>query len=318
MSFLRNRIFFSSIRDTISMNTIRKWIRNIFGFSGREVNGFIVLLPLVIVIIMSQPLYRAWISNRKDDFSKENLQLDSLAQLLNNKQEKHEGKVSSLKQDLFLFNPNNVSEKDMKRLGFSENLTTRITNYRQKGGQFRVKRDLMKIYGMDSTLYQQLYSYILLPEKYDKKEQDLKPQLTQHKKDLPLFDLNSADTAQLISVHGIGPTLATRIIKFRNGLGGFIKPDQLKDVYGLDSTVVQQLFRVSFIEGNFIPRKINMNTANEKELSAHPYIRKSIAKAIVAYRFQHGAFSDVGDIRKLSLLRQEDVDRIIPYLKISE
>jgi competence protein ComEA len=298
------------------MNTIRKWIRNIFGFSRVETNGFIILLPLMVVIIMAQPAYRLWESNRSDDFSKEEKYLDSLARLLQHKTEQR-GETQT-QASLFFFNPNKASIGDLKKLGFTENLSTRIASYRQKGGQFRVKSDLLKIYGIDSTLYHQLYPYIQLPEKGETKDSGVKPQISQHKKILSSFDLNVADTAQLMSVDGIGPTLAARIIKFRNVLGGFIKPEQLNEVYGLDTTVVQKLNQISFINTDFVPVKININTANEKELSAHPYIRKPIAKAIVAYRFQHGVFNQVGDIRKLSLLKQEEADQIIPYLKTAD
>ena len=298
------------------MNTIRKWIRNTFGFSGREINGFIVLLPLMIILIATQPLYHAWVANRTDDFSKEQSKLDSLALFFD---EESVEKNSSQKQaSLFLFNPNKASVSELTTLGFPENLSSRIASYRQKGGQFRIKSDLLKIYGIDSTLYHKLYPFIQLPERAEKKDFYVTPLPDQQKKILisKSFDLNFADTAQLISVYGIGPALATRIIKFRNGLGGFISEAQLKEVYGLDSIAVQQLLKVSFIAENFEPKKINMNQANEIELSAHPYIRKSIAKAIIAYRFQHGGFNRVEDLAKLNHLKPEEVERIIPYLKI--
>jgi DNA uptake protein ComE-like DNA-binding protein len=298
------------------MNILKKWVRNVFGFSGKEINGFLILLPLMVILIASEPVYRMWITNRTDDFSADRHLLDSLAQLWKTVPSRDTALVTSL----FDFNPNKVSVTDMQRLGFSESLSTRIANYRQKGGQFRIKADLMKIYGMDSTLYAQLYAYILLPEEKEKfsDEQHEKTATQSRKTLLTSFDLNQADTTELKSVYGIGSKLASRIIRFREGLGGFVKEDQLKEVYGLDTTVIHHLLKISFIAEDFTPRKINLNTADETEFSAHPYIKKFKAKAIIAYRFQHGSFADVQELKKLTLFKTEEADKIIPYLKIAE
>jgi DNA uptake protein ComE-like DNA-binding protein len=298
------------------MNILKRWVRNLFGFSGKEINGFLILLPLMVIFIASEPVYRMWLAGRTDDFTTDRRHLDSLAQLW--KTVPPEDTIS--RASLFEFNPNKVSVADMQRLGFSESLSTRIANYRQKGGQFRVKPDLLKIYGMDSALYAQLYAYILLPETKEKTfdKQHEKSTTQSQKTLLTSFDLNQADTTELKSVYGIGSKLASRIIRFREGLGGFVKQEQVKEVYGLDTTVTQQLLKISYIAEDFTPRKINLNTANETEFSAHPYIKKAMAKAIIAYRFQHGKFADVQELKKLTLLKEEEADKIIPYLKIAE
>jgi competence protein ComEA len=79
-----------------------------------------------------------------------------------------------------------------------------------------------------------------------------------------------------------------------------------------------KLFEVAFITENFEPRKINLNQANEKQLSSHPYVSRSMASAIVAFRFQHGAFNHVEDLRKLTHLKPGDIDKILPYLTVND
>ena len=76
------------------------------------------------------------------------------------------------KQELFHFDPNNAPAKDLLMLGFSQNLATRITRYREKGGKFKTKSDLLKIYGVDSTFYQRLYPFISLPEREANKRKE--------------------------------------------------------------------------------------------------------------------------------------------------
>ncbi|HYC84903.1 MAG TPA: hypothetical protein VEB86_06760, partial [Chryseosolibacter sp.] len=60
------------------MERLRQWVRNWLGFSRTEVNGFLILLPLMIVLILSEPLYRFYLSSRPRDFSAEGKLLDSI------------------------------------------------------------------------------------------------------------------------------------------------------------------------------------------------------------------------------------------------
>lgn len=298
------------------MDTIRQWVRNFFGFSGREVNGFLVLVPLLLITISSEPLYQWYLSTREVDFSKDARMLDSLVALI----EKPRTVKNSPLDSLFEFNPNTTSVDLMVSLGMSNHLSTRIATYRRKGGTFRVKSDLLKIYGVDSALYLRLYPYITLPEKRIaiNEKQHPKQSTQSPKNQFTRFDINTADTTQLKSVYGIGTKLAGRIVKFRDGLGGFVEMRQLREVFGLDSATVEQLIKKSFITEDFTPRKINVNTANEPELSAHPYIRKSRAKAIVGWRFQHGSFVTFNDLEKVAQLTKDDIRKISPYLKLND
>ena len=55
------------------------------------------------------------------------------------------------------------------------------------------------------------------------------------------LNLNAATAEELARFRGIGPVLSERIVKFRDGLGGFAHPELLYHVYGLDSAVVQAM-----------------------------------------------------------------------------
>ena len=197
----------------------------------------------------------------------------------------------------------------------------RITRYREKGGKFRTKSDLLKIYGVDSAFYQRIYPFISLPEhvavnkKGAKKYEPRKILVVE--KAAEKFDLNNADTSQLKKIYGIGDKLSMRILKYRDALGGFVDMDQLKEVYGLDSLVIGRLIENSTIQNEFQPKKININTASEKQLSTHPYLKK-MAKSIVSYRFQHGNFTAVEDIRNVGSIDEKSIQRIIPYLKVND
>ena len=66
-------------------------------------------------------------------------------------------------------------------------------------------------------------------------------------------------------------------------------------------------------------KQINLNTASESELSAHPYIDKSMAKAIVEQRSKNGAYKKVDELKtKIFFLTDFDFNRIAPYVTVSE
>lgn len=218
---------------------------------------------------------------------------------------------------LFSFDPNTVSQEDLQLLGFQVSLAKRIVNYRNKGGRFRVKADLLKMYGIDTTLYQNLYNYILLPASLEKQPLVTKAE-TPRKSSKEAFDINLADTVKLESIYGIGTKLSKRIIKYREKLGGFTSMTQLNEIWGLDSTLVNQLIKRSFIAPDYVPLQLDINQATEMELSAHPYLSRNTAKVIVAYRFQHGAFNHIEDLGKIEALDINTIQKITPYLKFQK
>lgn len=309
------------------MRYLRKWVRNVFGFSGNEINGFLILMPILLVLVFSEPLYERWTSIRPRDHAADFRKLDSLASFWDTPKPVNREEVSL--PELFAFDPNVASVRDLRRLGFSAVLSNRIAAYRRKGGVFRTKPDLLKIYALDSALYTRLYPYISLPARpLASPEPEKKPASASLSKTSAErgrrranevdFDINGADTTVLKAVYGIGPTLAARIVKFRNRLGGFVSPQQLFEVYGLDSIVVDRLLKKCFIESDFVPRKININTVSAFDLSQHPYADQRLARVLVAYRFQHGDFQDVADIKKMSGLNPEEISRLLPYLKVKD
>ena len=297
------------------MKSVRKWIRDLFGFSASEINGFLILVPLMLSLAISEPLYRWWVTSEERLYTEDEAKLDSVITAWGSYKPGIEAKPA------FPFDPNTIGQDEMLALGISKASAKHIAAYRRKGGVFRMKSDLLKINGVDSTLYKQLYDHIQLPE--TRISTPFRPwpkasseSIRERRKEIRDFNINTADTLLLKTIYGIGPRLATRIIKFRDALGGFVKEEQLYEVYGLDSTVVERLLNVSFISEDFVPEKIDINRADEPQLSSHPYIRRRLAQRILRYRFQHGDFMDVNDIKKLWSIENEEVERLLPYIKI--
>lgn len=300
---------------------IKRWVKDFFFLSHAQVNGFVILVPLLTLILFSAPAWK-WIqSQRPKDFTRDRAKLDSLIALWSPPETATAGQPSVRRPAevrLSLFNPNNADTAHLTAVGFSKVQAGRIIRYRGKGGRFRIKSDLLKIYGMDSSLYQQLYDFIDLPATVQPDKKEFAAKSPSLRRPITKFDLNLADTSQLKKINGIGDKLSVRIIRYRDVLGGFVAMNQVYEIYGLDTAVVHRLANYSFIDAGFQPRKLNINTAGERELAAHPYLRKTIARSIAAYRFQHGEFESLDDLRKIHSIESETIKKIVPYLTIGD
>ncbi len=133
---------------------------------------------------------------------------------------------------------------------------------------------------------------------------------------VPVIDVNAADSAQWERLPGIGPTLAKRIVGFRERLGGFYDTRQVGEVYGLADSVfnkIQPFLRL----GDVSLRKISLNDTDDKSLALHPYINTKLARVIVRYRSAHGPFREVEALRSLALVDDSIYRKIEKYLKVN-
>lgn len=145
----------------------------------------------------------------------------------------------------FNFDPNTISPEEWTQLGLSAKQIKVIINYVAKGGKFFNKEDLRKIYSISERDYARLEPYITIstPQKtatvYQPTERPTKYSESNSRK--VIVKVNEADTPAFKSLRGIGSVLASRIVKFRDGLGGFHDLKQLKEVYGISEETFQQI-----------------------------------------------------------------------------
>ena len=90
--------------------------------------------------------------------------------------------------------------------------------------------------------------------------------------------------ADLTQVRGIGVVLSERIIKYRTRLQGFDELNQLYEVYGLDSLVVENVKRQFKIKTKPKRTKIPVAVVSLEALLRIPYLSKSEAKKIIGLR----------------------------------
>ena len=135
------------------------------------------------------------------------------------------------------------------------------------------------------------------------------------KKDTVL-NLNTADTTELMYIRGIGRYKAQRIIAYREQLGGFYSPEQLRDE-GLKDLCLDTLTHC-FIASPDSLRTIDVNHCSVTALSRHPYIRYQQAKAIYQLRRQRIQLKRIDELRGLSEIDSTDIVRLRYYLRFDD
>jgi DNA uptake protein ComE-like DNA-binding protein len=162
----------------------------------------------------------------------------------------------------FRFNPNTVTEDELCRLGFSPKQAASIAEYRNKGGRFRRKSDFARSFVVSDSIYRRLEPYV----------------------DIPLIDLNLADSATFDSLPGIGGWFASKMVAYRKELGGYSYKEQLMDIWKFDKEKYDRLSDLITIDTAYI-KPYPLWTHPVDSLRLHPYIRNyETARAIVLFR----------------------------------
>jgi len=214
---------------------------------------------------------------------------------------------NKLKPELFLFDPNQTSDNDFLRLGLSEKQIASVRLYLKNGGEFHNKEDFMKFRAISEKQKLILSDYLLIKDFVDSppKEQKISAEIQ--------ININTADSILLKQLPGIGGILSKRIVKYRDLLGGFYAVNQLKEVYGLNEQTFQQIESKISIDEKKI-RRLNLNFADESELSKHPYLQKGLARKIIKFRTKYGSIRDISILRDSMILNIDEYNRIKPYL----
>jgi competence protein ComEA len=213
----------------------------------------------------------------------------------------------------FAFDPNTLDSAGWVRLGFSPKQSLSILRYRSKGATFKSAEDLLRLFMVDSALYLELRPYVTIEQSTQQTERAPLPE--RKFAALPMVDINLADTLELEELRGIGPAFARRIYRYRERLGGFISPEQLLEVYGMDSARYEGILPQVTLNVDTI-RPLNVNSADYTGLIRHPYLNKNQVRAIIRYREQHGEYRSVDDLLRIHLIGEKDLERLRPYLTV--
>lgn len=158
------------------------------------------------------------------------------------------------------------------------------------------------------------------------------------------IDINSADAAELIKLHGIGEVLANEIISYREHSGGFSNIEEIMNVKGIGEGIFSDIRDNIYVlypvydennsgveaeteavteeetEPEYSPTleelvPIDLNTAEAEILMLLPHVDEEIASRIIEFRSSAG-FSHEYELLLIKGLSQQDVSEIVPYVKV--
>ncbi|MEI8085363.1 MAG: helix-hairpin-helix domain-containing protein [Paludibacter sp.] len=212
---------------------------------------------------------------------------------------------------LFPFDPNMSDSATFVRLGIKPHIASNIMKYKSKGGTFKKTADFAKVYGITPYKFKELEPYITIKEKISTIDSALLKR-KQFKQDI-IVDINSADTTTLMQVRGLGRGYAKGIVRYRQQLGGFVSINQLNEVFGMRPENFEKIRPFCSVNLELV-QKIKVNIASTERLKAHPYISFYQAKAIYELRRYKGKLHSITDLKELSELTTDDLNKIKPYL----
>ncbi|WP_140469022.1 ComEA family DNA-binding protein [Hymenobacter nivis] len=321
-----------------------RWARRYMGYSRAEARGMVGLLAVLAGALLlpllwhpAQPQYLPAADQQQLDQLAANLAANRApGRTYAPRPFERAARYPAVAQvPLGPFDPNALTAEGWEARGVPHFVAGRIVKYRDAAGGFRAKAQIKKMYGLEDSVYQRLAPFMQLPEALpgrgerpayaaggpskfppfaDSKFPNKFPSKPKH---LQPFDLNAADTTQLMQIRGIGAGRAKWVVQYRNQLGGYLRPDQLGEIFVLRDApdLVDSLRKYTFVRPGFAPQLVNVNTATFDELYLHPYIRKPLARLIVAYRKQHGPYHKPEDLQQIPTLKPDDWAKLRPYVR---
>ena len=200
------------------------------------------------------------------------------------------------------FRIDTVSEWYLRAIGaLTKRQAEVFIRWRNQSG-FRDMEEVRACYVVDDSVATLLEPYIIFPER--------EPSTFE----APV-EINSADSALLIKVVGIGPKTVNTIMQYRQQRGGFYSVKQLAEVEGMTETNYEKILQQVRCDSGKI-RKVDLNSCVAKDL-IHPYITKIHIRKIIRQRQLSGGWRDIQELVDQNIFTAEEAERLSPYFVFS-
>lgn len=297
-------------------------------FPPPQRRAIVYLLGLFVVFaVVSELFIFAERNKQPDSYDQLRLQIDSFAASLQPRDgayyENRLNRYIVQRYDtlsLFGFNPNKASKNELTKLGLSEKQAGNIVTYRTRGGKFVIKDDFKKIYGIRPLQFQYLKPYIELPNERPKRKQTAYGNKKNYEGTLRMFDPNTADKPDLLSL-GFSEKQAGMLIKYREKGAVFSVKADFKKLYFVDDALFGKYepfimlpdtvtAKTKPIADEKLSITVLLNTADTTDFMELNGIGAYYARKIVAYRENLGGFSRIEQLLEIHRFKQSTYDKI--------
>lgn len=273
-----------------------KFIGPQFYISKNQRNALLILVALLFIVIFFRIFFFTTSPQTLNEKEMNRFQksIDSLAKL----------KITPTK--IYPFNPNHLTEYRAYFLGLKPESIDCLKAYREAGNWLNTANQFQSITKIDDSLMSVLLPYLIFDQR--KKTRD-NPKVIREK-----TGINHCQADDLKLVYGVGEKLSQRIINYRNFLQGYSEMDQLYEVYGLDSSVVEKIKKRFEVKAVPQIKKVNLSTASYRDLEGLPYISPSDAQRIIRWRNTNDGI-DFKDLQNIEGFDSLKIKRISLYLQ---
>lgn len=234
------------------------------------------------------------------------------------------------------FDPNTVDSLSLIGFGLAPKQVQTFLRYRRAGAVFRTPESIAKVYGLTAEDVSRLQPYVRIAPEYAERskpvyyERETVRQKTasngsargngaEQKRNYPekfdrltKVDPNTADTALLQRIPGVGTWISRNIVEQRKRLGGFHAVEQLLEVKYFSPELLEW-FEVDTLTAKI--EKISINTASFQRLNSHPYITYEQTRDLLRYIRLYGRVDSIDALRRTGIFTEEELARLQPYLQ---
>jgi len=290
------------------------WLKSYFSYTSIERKGIAALSILALLLLIVYTSMQYFITPPSIETDPELLaafrKYKQTHAIQENSSDNYAANEALTDAALFPFDPNTLDSAGFIRLGLHPKTTHMLLNWRKKGKTFYKKEDLKPLYTLKENEYERIAPYITIAS-----ATPYQNHYTPFPKQTPLpdhIDLNAADSATIVRLNGIGPTLAHKIIEKRVALGGFVRYEQLNEIYRFPDTTFRML-REKLVINIKAVKKYRLNEVGFEELKSHPYIGEKVARNIILFREGLKRYDDIEQLRQVPLMNEEIYRKIAPY-----
>lgn len=197
------------------------------------------------------------------------------------------------------FRIDTVGASYLRSIGFSYRQAEGLIEYRDRGSEgIRNMEELRDCWAVTEQMADSLARYIIFPtpKPYGGK-----------------VEINSADSATLVTVYGIGAKTAAAIVEYRNLLGGYVSIEQLKEIKCVTNENFAR-FSKQICCDSCVFSKIDINFAPACSLEYHPYMTHKAINKILELRKSKGGWKSFEEIVNDNIFTEEQATMLEPYL----
>ncbi|MBL4670172.1 MAG: helix-hairpin-helix domain-containing protein [Flavobacteriales bacterium] len=301
-------------------------IKDYFSFTRGEKRGTVVFLLIIIVLIIANFSVDLFKKEHQTDFSEFETAINEFEKGIDGR--KNSSETETLQLELFEFNPNTISNSGWTKLGFKSWQIKTINNYKAKGGSWKSKADVAKIYGLEKNHFLQLKPFILLPDSHQKKS---KPYSKKENKKIEYFEFNpniisKSEWKQL----GFNDWQIKNIFNYKSKGGSWRSKADVQQLYGLDEADYYKLEPYILLPDKAekkqytsnkkdYTKKVDINAATVKELTNLKGINsEKYAAIIIKHRDKIGGFTSKEQLKEVWSMTNETYNGFISQVIIGD